>query len=104
MIPAEEHKDRTKQTRYFKNSDKLSDNDIDKYIASLRTTETKVGEKQSISKRNLEQKHMKMLSNYDKYQDVWMKNLDRSREARNRLNDREVTKIYLKCSDFVFAF
>ena len=35
-----------------------------------------------------------MLSNYDKYQDLWMRNLEKSKEVRNRCNDRGISKNY----------
>jgi hypothetical protein len=45
LVAADDHLDRTKVTRYYKNSDKFSDVDIDNYIANLRkagnTLETK---------------------------------------------------------------
>ena len=50
--------------------------------------------KQSVSNRNIEQKHEKMLLNYDNYQMIWMKNLDRTKLERNKLNDREVSQNY----------
>lgn len=67
LLGPEDHLDKTKVTRYFKNSDKFSDNDIDSYISNLRKAENFAEVKQSVSKRNLEEKHFKMLKNYDKY-------------------------------------
>ena len=93
-LAADDHLDKTKVTRYFKNSDKFSDVDIDTYISNLRKAENTLEAKQSVSKRNLEEKHIKMLRNYDKYQDLWMRNLDKSKEVRNRCNDRGISQNY----------
>lgn len=94
MVPSDDHLDRLKVTRFYKNSDKFSDVDIDNYILNLRKAENTLEVKQSVSKRNMELKHIKMLKNYDKYQELWMRNLNRSKDVRNNLNDRELSKNY----------
>jgi hypothetical protein len=95
MTDPQEFKTRHFFKRYMKNSEKMPNDLLDQRIRGMTDKFDRQKASSALGSLNMTNhltRETKMLGNYDKYQKIWYKNLQKFEVARNGLNNREYSK------------